>query len=304
MIYTVTLNPSLDYATVVNRFELHKTNRTSMEQLTPGGKGINVSAVLSNLGMKSVALGFAAGFTGRELVERVKKLGFASDFVFAKEGMTRINVKLLNYDGTEINGIGPEISKEELECFLRKLEELQEGDYLVLAGSSPKGVPDTIYRDILERLRGRNIQVVVDACGELLLNVLEYKPFLVKPNHHELGEIFQLELGTKEQVIPYARVLQERGAKNVLVSMGSQGAVLLDETGAVHEMDAPEGMVINSVGAGDSMVAGFLAGYVQTGDYEKAFRMGVAAGSATAFSQNLATAEQIKRLMRGEKGAV
>ncbi len=301
MVYTVTLNPSLDYATVVNRFELHKTNRTSMERLTPGGKGINVSAVLSNLKIESVALGFAAGFTGRELVERVKELGFSGDFVFAKEGMTRINIKLLNYDGTEINGSGPWISTEELEFFLQKLEQLQAGDYLVLAGSSPKGVPDTIYRDILKRLRRRDIHVVVDACGELLLNVLEYKPFLVKPNHHELSEIFQRELTTKEQVIPYARILKERGARNVLVSMGGQGAVLLDENDRLHRMDAPEGMVINSVGAGDSMVAGFLAGYIRTGDYEQAFHMGVAAGSATAFSQNLATEDEILRLMRGER---
>lgn len=297
MIYTVTLNPSLDYATVVEDFELHKTNRTVSEHLSPGGKGINVSMVLSNLGKRSVALGFAAGFTGQELVRRVKELGVESDFIFVKEGFNRINVKIVNYDGTEINGMGPLISEEELHAFFEKLEYLQENDYLILAGSSPKGVPKTIYKDILNRLSGRGIRVVVDACGELLLNVLENKPFLIKPNHHELGEIFDVKLTSREQVIPYAKKLQEKGARNVLVSMGGMGAVLLDESGEVHMMEAPEGIVINSVGAGDSMVAGFVAGVVETGNYEYAFRLGVVAGSATAFSEGLATAEEIKKLM-------
>ncbi len=297
MIYTVTLNPSLDYATVVNNFNLHKTNRTSMESLTPGGKGINVSTVLSGLGRKSIALGFAAGFTGQELVQRVKELGFASDFIFTEEGMTRINVKIVNYDGTEINGMGPYVSEQELQSFFRKLDMLREGDYLVLAGSSPMGVPDTIYKDILEHLSGRGVRAVVDACGELLTNVLEYRPFLIKPNHHELGELFQVEVTDREQAIPYARKLQSMGAQNVLVSMGGMGAVLLDEHGMVHSMKAPEGNVINSVGAGDSMVAGFLAGFAESADYGQAFRLGVVAGSATAFSQNLATKEDIMNLM-------
>ena len=209
MIYTVTLNPSLDYATVVNNFQLHKTNRTNMESMTPGGKGINVSTVLANLGIRSVALGYAAGFTGQELVNRVKELGFESDFIFTEEGMTRINVKILNYDGTEINGMGPYVSAGELQSFMEKLENLQEGDYLVLAGSSPKGVPDTIYRDILDCLSGRGVQVVVDACGELLRSVLEQRPFLIKPNHHELGELFHVELSNRNQVEPYAGKLQE-----------------------------------------------------------------------------------------------
>ncbi|MBQ7920390.1 MAG: 1-phosphofructokinase [Lachnospiraceae bacterium] len=297
MIYTVTLNPSLDYATVVENLTLHKTNRTSAEQLTPGGKGINVSTVLSHLGIDSVALGFAAGFTGQELVRRVKELGFESDFIFTKEGMTRINVKILNYDGTEINGCGPTVSGEEFEAFLKKLGDLQENDYLVLAGSSPKGVPETVYDDILNYLTGRGIHVVVDASGELLLNVLKHKPFLIKPNQHELGELFKVELLEREQVVPYARMLQEKGARNVLVSMGGKGAVLLDEEGNVHIQEATKGKVVNSVGAGDSMVAGFVAGFVESGDYEYAFRLGLAAGSATAFSEGLATAEEIKRLI-------
>ncbi len=302
MIYTVTLNPSLDYATVVEDFKLYKTNRTGMESLTPGGKGINVSTVLTNLGIPSVALGFAAGFTGQELVKRVKELGFDSDFIFTKEGMTRINVKILNYDGTEINGRGPKVSAEEVEAFFFKLDNLQEGDYLVLAGSSPVGVPETVYKDVLERLEGRGIKVVIDASGELLQNVLEHRPFLIKPNHHELGELFHMEFTRREQVEPYARKLQEMGAANVLVSMGGQGAVLLDENGTLHMMEAPQGKVINSVGAGDSMVAGFIAGYTSGGDYEKAFRMGVAAGSATAFSQELATMEEISKQLNRLKG--
>lgn len=297
MIYTVTLNPSLDYATVINNFQLYKTNRTSMEHMTPGGKGINVSTVLANLGIKSVALGFAAGFTGDELVKRVNELGFESDFIFTEEGMTRINVKILNYDGTEINGMGPCVSEKEVQSFFKKLEDLQEGDYLVLAGSSPGGVPKTIYKDILDRLSGRGVRVVVDTNGELLLNVLGHRPFLIKPNHHELGELFGVELTSRRQVIPYARKLQELGARNVLVSMGGLGAVLLDETGIVHSMEAPEGNVINSVGAGDSMVAGFLAGFIENGSYAKAFQKGVAAGSATAFSDGLASKEEINNLM-------
>lgn len=297
MIYTVTLNPSLDYAMVVNNFELYRTNRTGMESMTPGGKGINVSTVLANLGIPSVALGFAAGFTGQELIKRVKELGFDSDFIITKDGMTRINVKILNYDGTEINGMGPKVSEEEIMEFFCKLDDLQEGDYLVLAGSSPVGVPKTVYKDILELLSGRGIRVVIDASGELLQNVLEHRPFLIKPNHHELGELFHMEFTSREQVEPYARKLQEMGAVNVLVSMGEQGAVLLDENGVLHMMEAPKGTVINSVGAGDSMVAGFIAGYSSDRDYEKAFRMGVAAGSATAFSRELATMKEIINLM-------
>lgn len=297
MIYTVTLNPSLDYLTVVKDFQLHKTNRTALEELTPGGKGLNVSTVLANLGIASTALGFAGGFTGQELARRVRELGFDSDFVFVSQGITRINVKVLNYDGTEINGMGPWVSEEELQIFLEKLGALEKGDYLVLAGSSPKGVPGTIYRDILKKVREKNISVVVDASGELLEGVLEYAPFLIKPNHHELGQLFGVEIHTKEQAVYYAQLLRTRGARNVLVSMGGAGAVLVDEADKVHMMDAPTGEVVNSVGAGDSMVAGFLAGYAESGDCEKAFRMGVAAGSATAFSKNLATGEEIMRLM-------
>lgn len=297
MIYTVTLNPSLDYLTVVKDFQLHKTNRTALEELTPGGKGLNVSTVLANLGIASTALGFAGGFTGQELARRVRELGFDSDFVFVSQGITRINVKVLNYDGTEINGMGPWVSEEELQIFLEKLGALEKGDYLVLAGSSPKGVPRTIYRDILKKVREKNISVVVDASGELLEGVLEYAPFLIKPNHHELGQLFGVEIHTKEQAVYYAQLLRTRGARNVLVSMGGAGAVLVDEADKVHMMDAPTGEVVNSVGAGDSMVAGFLAGYAESGDCEKAFRMGVAAGSATAFSKNLATGEEIMRLM-------
>lgn len=294
MIYTVTFNPSLDYIVSVDDFQLGKTNRTASELMFAGGKGINVSIVLKNLGLDSTALGFTAGFTGEEIAKRLEADGIRTDFVNVPEGISRINVKLKNIDGTEINGMGPKIGPEELGKLLAQLEKLEAGDVLVLAGSIPKSMPDDIYRGILKRLDKKNILTVVDATGELLVNVLKYHPFLIKPNNHELGDLFDVEIATKEQAAPYARKLQEKGAKNVLVSMGGQGAVFLSETGELFMAEAPKGELKNSVGAGDSMVAGFITGWMQKGSYEHAFRMGVSTGSASAFSDNLATKQEVE----------
>lgn len=298
MIYTVTFNPSLDYIVSMNDFQIGKTNRTTAEQMLPGGKGINVSTVLHNLGTESTALGFTAGFTGAEIEKRAADLGFPCDFIKIDKGMSRINVKLKDFDGTEINGQGPVIRPEDVQELLIKLDTLHEGDVLVLAGSIPSSMPDSIYRDILARLAGRGILTVVDATKDLLLNVLEYHPFLIKPNNHELGEIFGVEIRTREEVEPYARKLQELGAKNVLVSMAGEGAVLVDEEGGCHKLPAPKGTLVNAVGAGDSMVAGFVAGWNEKKDYEHAFRMGIAAGSASAFSELLATREEVLQVYR------
>ena len=296
MIYTVTFNPSLDYIVGTEGFQLGNTNRTVSELMLPGGKGINVSTVLKNLGIESTALGFTAGFTGEEIRRRVGELGFRSEFIDVGNGFSRINVKMKEFDGTEINGQGPVIGEEAVGRLLERLDSLEEGDTLVLAGSIPSSMPDSIYSDILARLEGRGIVFVVDATKDLLLNVLKYRPFLIKPNHHELGEIFGVELENREDVVPYAERLQEQGAQNVLVSMGGKGAVLLDAEGNVHMLPVPKGTLVNAVGSGDSMVAGFLAGWTEQKDYEHAFKMGISAGSASAFSELLATEEEIRRL--------
>ena len=296
MIYTVTFNPSLDYIVSVDDFKLGLTNRTSSELILPGGKGTNVSTVLKNLGFESTALGFVAGFTGNEIVKRLNDMGIKSDFISIENGISRINLKLKSIDGTEINGAGPDISEEKVNELMDKLNQLKEGDVLVLAGSIPSSMSDNIYRDIMADLKDRGVMIVVDATKDLLLNVLEYHPFLIKPNNHELGEIFDVKLTTREEVIPYGRKLQEKGARNVLVSMAGEGAVLIAEDGQVFDTPAPKGKLINGVGAGDSMVAGFVAGWIEKQDYEYAFHMGVASGSASAFSENLATKEEIMDL--------
>ena len=294
MIYTVTFNPSLDYIVSVEDFKLGLTNRTDSELMLPGGKGLNVSMVLGNLGIKSTALGFAAGFTGAEIIRRIEQMGVKADFIPVSNGIARINLKLKSIDGTEINGCGPEIDEEGIQQMMKKLDVLREGDVLILAGSIPNSMPDDIYRKIMAGLEGRGVMIAVDATKELLTNVLEYRPFLVKPNHHELGEIFGAKLTTREEVIPYAKKMQEMGAANVLVSMAGSGAVLAAENGCIYEAPAPEGKLVNGVGAGDSMVAGFIAGWMEKKDYEFAFFMGVAAGSASAFSEQLATREEIE----------
>ena len=296
MIYTVTFNPSLDYIVSIDNFQLGKTNRTTAELMLPGGKGLNVSTVLQNLGIENTALGFTAGFVGEELKRLAKQTGYHCDFIDIPKGVSRINVKMKDFDGTEINGMGPMVDGPALDALMKKLEQLGEGDTLVLAGSIPAGMPKTIYRDILEKLQGRGIRFVVDATGELLLNVLEFQPFLVKPNNHELGELFGVSLTTKASVVLYAKKLQEMGAMNVLVSMAGEGAVLADALGNEYFLDAPKGILVNAVGAGDSMVAGFLAGLEEACDYAHAMKLAVAAGSASAFSELLATGAEIKAL--------
>lgn len=298
MIYTVTFNPSLDYIVSVNDFQLGMTNRTDTEKILPGGKGINVSIVLKNLGLENTALGFAAGFTGDEIRKRVESTGIKANFIPIEEGISRINLKLQNIEGTEINGQGPTISKEKIEQLYEMLEHLQEGDVLVLAGSIPASMPNDIYRDILKRLDQKGILTAVDATKDLLVNVLEYHPFLVKPNNHELGEIFGVTLKTREAVIPYAKRMQQMGAANVLVSMAGEGAVLAAADGKIYLAEAPKGTLVNGVGAGDSMVAGFLAGWLEKQSYKHAFHMGIAAGSASAFSEYLATKDQVEQVYR------
>lgn len=297
MIYTVTFNPSLDYVVTVKDFTVGIVNRTTDEIMFPGGKGINVSMVLQNLGYESIALGFMAGFTGDEIVKRLEKKGVCADFIRVEDGISRINVKLRSGQETEINGQGPVILPEDISALYRKLDTLENEDILVLAGSIPDVMPRSIYRDICEYLRDRDIRIVVDATRDLLLNVLPYKPFLIKPNHHELGEIFGVRLHEKKQVIEYARKLQDKGAGNVLVSMAGEGAVLVTEDGQEFEALAPKGKVVNSVGAGDSMVAGFLAGFLKSRDYRTAFVWGVCTGSASAFSNELATREEVEALL-------
>lgn len=297
MIYTVTFNPSLDYIVSVDDFQLGLTNRTSSELMLPGGKGINVSMVLGNLGIESTALGFVAGFTGDEIVRRVGQMHVRSDFIRVGQGISRINVKLKSIDGTEINGSGPQIDHEPLEQLMIKLNRLNSGDILVLAGSIPNTLPEDIYEKILARLEEKRIRIAVDATKDLLLNVLKYHPFLIKPNNHELGEMFHTVCKTKDDIEHYAKELQKMGARNVLISMAGDGAILITEEGETIQMGTPKGKVINSVGAGDSMVAGFLAGYLKNGSYEEALKTGTAAGSATAFSEGLASLEMFHKMM-------
>lgn len=294
MIYTVTFNPAIDYIVRMDKpLDPGMTNRSASEDCFFGGKGINVSTVLKNLGIENTALGFAAGFTGEAIVESVKGKGIIADFIMLKEGISRINVKIKSDEETEINGQGPKISDEAFDELLHKLDRLGRDDILILAGSIPNTLPSNVYEIILERLYDKGVTFVVDATKDLLLNVLRFRPFLIKPNNHELGEMFGVVLKTDDEIEEYARKLQEKGARNVLVSMAGDGSMLITEDGQRFRAGVPKGTVKNSVGAGDSMVAGFVAGYMKTGDYGAALRMGTAAGSATAFSDDLATGELI-----------
>ena len=297
MIYTVTFNPALDYVVRLPAFAPGEVNRTESEDIQLGGKGINVSCVLGQLGVQSVALGFVAGFTGAALKEGLARRGVRADFIRLPEGLTRINVKIKASVETEINGQGPAIPAGALEELFRKLERLAAGDVLVLAGSIPASLPSDIYQRILARLAPKGVLCAVDATGELLVKVLPYRPFLIKPNDHELGEIFGRTLSSDGEIAECARLLQQKGARNVLVSMAGDGALLLDEGGNVHRLEAFKGKVKNSVGAGDSMVAGFVAGWLEKGDYAWALRLGSACGSATAFSDTLATRTEIESLL-------
>ncbi len=299
MIYTVTFNPALDYIIRLDKFTAGEINRVNYEQVLAGGKGINVSIVLGNMGHESTALGFLAGFTGEEIKRQLKEFGVKDDFVQLEEGFSRINVKAKADVETEINGQGPDISEAKREELFTQLDRLQKDDTLVLAGSIPNTLPDDIYERIMERLHGRGIRIIVDATKNLLLNVLKYNPWLIKPNNHELGDMFGVKLKTDGEIITYARKLQEKGARNVLISMAGDGAILLTEDGQSYKSPAPKGKLINSVGAGDSMVAGFITGYIESkGDFEKAFFMGVATGSASAFSENLATRPEVEALLK------
>ena len=294
MIYTVTLNPALDYVMKVGNIRFDDINRSESEEIYYGGKGINVSVILTRLGVENKALGFVGGFTGEKLYEMLKNDGIDCDFNTLKNGYTRINVKIKAQTELDVNAQGPAISQEDIALLLEKLDEIKQGDFLVLAGSIPNTLPDDIYERILSRLDGRGINFVVDATGDLLKNVLKYKPFLIKPNHHELGDLFGVETKTEEDIVLYAKKLQEMGARNVLVSRAKDGATLIDEQGYVTTFENVEGELVNSVGCGDSMVGGFLAGWIEKGDYSYALKLGAACGNATAFSQELATANEIK----------
>lgn len=299
MIYTVTLNPALDYIMHVEHFEKNRINKTSSELLLPGGKGINVSIVLHNLGMSSTALGFIAGFTGQEIRRKLQGLDVTDDFIELPDGHSRINMKICSHEETELNGMGPIIDEASLLKLYTQLDWLVTGDVLVLAGSIPASLPDNIYQDIMKRVEAKGVMTIVDARKDLLENVLELRPFLIKPNNFELAELFGLEeLWDKQEVLRYAKELQERGARNVLVSMAGAGAVLAAEDGSTYESPAPDGTVINSVGAGDSMVAGFLYGLLTTESFEQAFYTGLACGSASAFSEQLATKDAVDAILK------
>lgn len=297
MIFTVTFNPSLDYIVRVDEMRLGTINHTNYEQLLPGGKGINVSIVLGNLGHPSRALGFSAGVTGAALEKLLADSGVDADLVHVKAGFTRINAKVKAVEETELNGQGPRIAPEDVDALFSKLDVLGQDDTLVISGSVPNTLPSDMYQQVMERLAGRGVRIVVDAERDLLTRVLPYRPFLVKPNNHELGDIFGVTLKTRDEVVPYARRMQEMGAQNVLVSMAGEGGVLVAADGQVYQSPAAKGTVVNSVGAGDSCVAGFLAGLMETGSYQTAFRMGLAAGSASAFSDHLATRPEVEDLM-------
>ncbi|MBQ1518437.1 MAG: 1-phosphofructokinase [Ruminococcus sp.] len=296
MVYTVTFNPAIDYVVHTVEMRLGEVNRSSSEEMYFGGKGINVSIVLNELGTPSIALGFTAGFTGEAIENGINAMGIKSDFVRLKTGNSRINVKIKAGEETELNGQGPHIDDEALEALFVKLDKLSDGDTLVLAGSIPSSLPSDIYERIMQRLSDRKIRTVVDATNDLLLNVLKYKPFLIKPNNHELGEMFGVTLSEDEEIERYARKLKDMGAINVLISMAGDGAMLIDENGKCHRCGVCKGKVRNSVGAGDSMVAGFLTG-AQNGDYEYALKLGTAAGGATAFSDGLAVKTKIEELL-------
>lgn len=303
MIYTLTVNPSLDYVLDMKSFEKGIVNRTTGELIMAGGKGLNVSMVLKNLEVETTALGFCAGFTGEEIKLRMKEKGVLCDFIQLDEGFSRINVKIRSAqteggEETEINCQGPVVTKDALSDLMRKLSDINAKDYLVLAGSIPSSLPSTLYSDIMSFLFEKGVNVVVDATKSLLVNCLQYRPFLIKPNNHELGDIFGIELKTADQVIPYAKKLQEKGARNVLVSMGEKGAVLVTEDGQLLSCKAPKISVINTVGSGDSMVAGFLKGYLDTLDYNTALKMGIACGSASASREGLCEKDEAEEMYR------
>ncbi len=311
MIYTLTFNPAIDYIAEVNNLKMNEINRAMSEKILAGGKGINVSVVLNNLGIESIALGFIAGFTGMEIRRRVEEFGVKTDFVYIPDKFSRINVKLQTSESgtileeTAINGEGPKIAEQEINELMKKLDKIEKDDFIVISGSVSRNMKNDIYEKICSNINQKGAKIIVDTTGKHLINVLKYKPFLIKPNKKELEEIFEKEIHTDEEVITYAKKLQEMGAENVLISMDRQGAILINKDKKVLYSKAPKGKLVNSVGSGDSMVAGFLAGFMLYSDYEKALKMGIAAGSASAFSENLATKEeilyQLAKITEGEK---
>lgn len=298
MIYTVTLNPSIDYVINLEHLKTGQVNRVKDENVYPGGKGINVSRVLKTLGHDNVATGFVSNFTGDFIINSLADLNVKSDFIKLDNGFTRINVKIKSDEETEINGGGPHISDEKLKELFNKLNKLNENDILVLAGSIPSTLSEDLYERIMEKVKESNVKVVVDATKNLLLNVLKYNPFLIKPNNHELEEMFNVKLKSIDDIVTYGKKLQDMGARNVLISMGKDGALLITEDKEIFISNVPKGRVINSVGAGDSMVAGFISGYTNSNSYEEALKLGAASGSATAFSSDLATKEFIDKLIQ------
>ncbi|MCD7892977.1 MAG: 1-phosphofructokinase [Erysipelotrichaceae bacterium] len=298
MIYTMTFNPSLDYIMHVDYFEYGETNRSNQEEMFPGGKGFNVSTILQRLGYNNTALGFKAGFSGDEIVRMLQERGFILDLVSLDDGFSRINVKMKSTKETEVNGNGPDIPEDKLVLLMDKIDKISDGDTLIMAGSIPSSLPNDIYEQIMLRLQNKDVRIIVDATNELLLKVLPYHPFLIKPNHRELEEIFNVSIDNQADLIHYALQLQEKGAINVLVSLGGDGAMLIDEFKHVYHCGAAKGQLINSVGSGDSMVAGFLAGYLKDHDYKEAIRLGSACGGATAFSFDLAQKDLIDEVYK------
>ena len=298
MIYTITFNPALDYTLKVSNFKIGDINRTTTEKILPGGKGLNVSIVLKNLGVENTALGFLAGFTGKELKRKIEEKGIKTDFIEIENGITRINVKISSKSETAINGNGPQITEREIQLLLEKLQQINKNDIVILAGNIPKNIKNNIYEEICMILEKKGITYVVDATKELLLNILKYKPFLIKPNKEELEETFGVKIKSEEQIIIYATKMKELGAQNVLVSLGGKGAILVSENGTIYNKCAPKGEVVSTVGAGDSMVAGFIVGYLKNHNYEEALKMGIASGSASTFSENLATKEDVEQILK------
>ena len=297
MIYTVTLNPAIDYIMRMDELHMGITNRSNSEEYYCGGKGINVSLVLAELDIPSTALGFIAGFVGDAIDKWVANTYVTTDFIRLRDGISRINVKIKAGEETEINGQGPDIAEDELEALMMKVDHIQDGDTLVLAGSIPSTLPDDTYERMLERISEKDVRIVVDATKQLLVNSLKYKPFLIKPNRQELSEIFDVEVETKEDIVTYAKKLQDMGARNVLISLGGDGAMLVDEDGNIHEAGVIKEKVVNTVGSGDSMVAGFVAGYEMKNSYSYALTLGSVCGNATAFLPWLATKEKINELL-------
>lgn len=303
MIYTITFNPALDYITQVENFKIGEINRTKTETILPGGKGLNVSIVLKNLGIENTALGFVAGFTGEELICKMESQGVKADFIKVEKGLTRINVKISSInenkvEETALNGMGPQITRGDIEVLFEKIRKMSTNDIVILSGSIPKNIDKDIYEKICKELNEKGITFIVDSTQELLMNVLKYQPFLIKPNKEELEETLNRKILTKEDIINAAKTLQKMGAQNVLVSLGNNGALLLTQEDNIYYSKPPIGQVVNTVGSGDSMVAGFLAGYYQTQDYEYALKVGVAAGSASAFSIRLATKKDVDLLLK------